>query len=186
MYERDPQNLGREQNQLRQLTDPIRVLKTQTVMSEHRATYAANLSSAGPHELDALAKESIMNGGNKALGSAVVTAIDNLSTADRKLLRVSRTELADALVGQEVKATKRALLEVDLVVRRARIVNWELEDLNPRKVTQERTAVGVIDVRMSQEHGIGQSPLSAWALRDYTVEATGPNGKNMPSTAEGA
>ena len=94
---------------------PVSVLMRSTLSSPTRATYAANLSNSGPVELHDAAMAAVRNG-DHALAAAVLARVDRLPASSRKSLAFSKSDVAEALVSDDVAQAVENLALSELAI----------------------------------------------------------------------
>lgn len=95
------------------LSDPTAILMRSTRMDPDRATAAAILAHSGPREVEAALQDAVLTG-NKALAAAALSRVDSMDKSARDSIRLSRNEVAGAIVGEESNKAKRFLAMLDI------------------------------------------------------------------------
>lgn len=98
--------------------DPVRVLMRSTLESDRRATYADNLSRSGPIEISEAARQAVMTG-DKALAAAACSAMDRLDKNARQMLTVTKADIAEAVMAEQLDTAKREIAAAGIYADRA-------------------------------------------------------------------
>lgn len=100
---------------------PVSAVMRETLGSEKRRAFAADVKNAGPQEIDALLRHSVALGGDdgKALAAALFQRIDKLAETNpdvRNRITINKGDVADALgVGRECRAAQQAIEAVEIL-----------------------------------------------------------------------
>lgn len=131
-------------------SDPAAVLMRQTRASDRRSTLAANLSNAGPKELENAARDAAASG-DADLAAAVLSRLDSMRANDRKAVQFDRAELARAVAGDEFNEAVAAIGLADLAMDEAALADDEAQ--GRRVAGSRKNAIG-LKRRELQELGV--------------------------------
>lgn len=104
----------------------VAILLRQTMADPQRAVYMQILQNAGPVAITNAIMDAVMGEGNKALGAALVTTIEN-SKELQKLVPYSRDDIADALVGNEYWEAQESIGIMKYFIEQSEVAVLELE-----------------------------------------------------------
>ena len=98
----------------------IGALMRATLGSEKRRAFAADVATAGPHELDGYLREAVKIGGEtgEALAAAVFSRLDELAERApdvRNRVTVDKGEVADLLIGSRCIAARQAIEAIEIL-----------------------------------------------------------------------
>ena len=139
-------------------SDPVAVLMRSTRADSKRSTYAANLSSSGPIEVVNALRDAVLTG-DKALAAAALSRLDAMPKDSRKLVRLSKRDVAEPLVSDEWNKARTFIAITEIAVTEAEIADNEAEGktiLPQRKIglglkkRELETVLGISDDDHSQ------------------------------------
>jgi len=136
------------------VSSPLDFLMNQTLNSELRATYSANLASVGQTGLTSAAKQAIRNQ-DRALAAACISAIENLPARSREAMTVSRDDIAEGVIFEEFNVSADKLAVAEFVLAQAGMA--AREGLGRPRSASDTLALGL--KRGSAEEELGR-PLT--------------------------
>ena len=131
-------------------TSPVGVLMCSTLGSEKRSVYSRNLESAGPAELNQAMSEAVRTG-DKELAAACCVRIDSMGKDSRKLLKFSKSDIAEILIGEEWNTAQEAIGVADFAISQSELADKEIRGI---KVSpDEKIRVGQRLVELEAQTG---------------------------------
>ncbi len=121
-------------------TDPVALLMRQTLSDPKRATYAANLSNAGPVAVENAVRDAVITG-DASLAAAALDRHDAMPKESRKLVRFSKTEIAESLVAQEWAKARSLIAVAEIAADEAELAEAEAE--GKRTTPEQKIGLGV-------------------------------------------
>lgn len=125
--------------------DPVAILKTGTLGSERRAAYSRDLEHSGPAEIEAVFRRAVV-AGDRDMAAAAMGRMDAMPRDARDAVRVSRGEVANAVVGGEHRKAQIAILGSQVASERALIAHDRAQGRDVPSA--RRMAVGAMAKRL--------------------------------------
>ncbi len=129
--------------------DAVAVLKMNALGSAKVAAYRDDLAHAGPVEVEAAMRRAVLTQ-DKDLGAACLRRLDAMPKGARDSVRVSRADLADTLVGADVRRARMNLMAVEIASGEAEMAVATVEG---RDVPSHRKiAIGIKQREFAELH----------------------------------
>jgi len=107
-------------------TDPVALLSRRTLADSKRATYAANLASAGPVAVENTLRDAVITR-NAALASAALDRLEAMPKDSRKLVRFSKSEVAESIVREELAKATAFIMVSEIATEESNLANAEAD-----------------------------------------------------------
>jgi hypothetical protein len=122
-------------------TDPVAILSRRTIGDPKRSTYTANLANAGPVAVENAIQTAVITG-NAPLLSAALDRLDGMPAASRKLVRYSKKDAAETVVGDELLKARQYLAKIDLETAETELAYSESE--GKRDTAEDKIRLGTL------------------------------------------
>ena len=107
---------------------PVGVLMRDTLGSEKRSIYSRNLEFSGPAELNQAMSEAVRTS-DKELAAACCVRIDSMGKEPRKLLKFSKSDVAEILAGDEWSKAIEAIGLADFAIAQSELADKEIRGI---------------------------------------------------------
>ena len=101
---------------------------SETLGSEKRSIYSRNLEFSGPAELNQAMSEAVRTS-DKELAAACCVRIDSMGKEPRKLLKFSKSDLAEILAGDEWSKAIEAIGLADFAIAQSELADKEIRGI---------------------------------------------------------
>lgn len=149
--------------------DPVSLLMRSTRADSMRSTYAANLAASGPIEVENALRDAVLTG-DKALAAAALGRLDAMPKDSRKLVRLSKRDVAEPLGSDEWNKARQFITIAEIAVTEAQIADDEAEG----KSISAKRKIGLGLKKLDLEKVLGK-PLNSDDVgpqEDETLEET--------------
>ena len=107
-------------------SDPVGILMRSTLGSENRGAYLRDLQNSGPVELEIAMQDAVLTG-DKDKAAACLSRLDAMGKDTRKLVRISKRDVAEPLVSDEWNKARTFIAIAEIAVTEAEIADDEAE-----------------------------------------------------------
>ncbi|MEX0922113.1 MAG: hypothetical protein WDZ84_05005 [Rhodovibrionaceae bacterium] len=126
-------------------TDPVGLLSRRTLADPKRATYSANLASAGPVAVEDALRTAVLTG-DASLAAASLNRLDAMSKDSRKLVRFSKKDVAESLVAEELGKATEFITMTEIAAAEGELANGEAE--GKRTTANQKIGLGIMKSKL--------------------------------------